>query len=327
MSAGRGVPPCGGRTDKVGTPSRVHIGPSILPCPTPGLPPRSRHQASWGIRREETRMMRAYEMMIIIDGDVDDPKAQAWMKTVTDGVSAAGGEIHGKIDWWGKRQFAYPINKKPSGYYMVAEIVAPGRLARRTRAHAPSRGRRRPSQAHPSARGRGRAPRHGSAPPPERSSHKGESTWHRKTASRWSATSPADPELRYTPAARGSRASGSPSTGATSRTVNGRSRCRSSTSSPGAISARTLPPASARACASSSPVGSSSASYETKEGEKRSVTEIRADELGPSLRWAQAQVERISRDDATAAGGGGGGGGAARPRSRVRRRRAVLTPH
>ena len=70
-------------------------------------------------------MMRAYELMIIIDGDVDDPKAQTWMKTVTDGVAAAGGELHGKIDWWGKRQFAYPINKKPAGYYMVAEIVAP----------------------------------------------------------------------------------------------------------------------------------------------------------------------------------------------------------
>ena len=49
-------------------------------------------------------------------------------------------------------------------------------------------------------------------------------------------------------------------------------------------------------------------SYETKDGEKRSVTEVRADELGPSLRWAQAQVERISRDDATGGGGGGGGG-------------------
>ncbi len=54
-------------------------------------------------------------------------------------------------------------------------------------------------------------------------------------------------------------------------------------------------------------------SYETKEGEKRSVTEIRAEELGPSLRWAQAQVERISRDDATArSGSSAGGGGASR---------------
>ncbi len=53
-------------------------------------------------------------------------------------------------------------------------------------------------------------------------------------------------------------------------------------------------------------------SYETKEGEKRSVTEVRADELGPSLRWAQAQVERISRDAADGGSGGGGGGGASR---------------
>ena len=42
--------------------------------------------------------------------------------------------------------------------------------------------------------------------------------------------------------------------------------------------------------------------YETREGEKRNVVEVIADELGPSLRWAQAQVERISRD---AASGGG----------------------
>jgi small subunit ribosomal protein S6 len=71
-------------------------------------------------------MMRAYELMVIIDGDVDDPRAQGWVKTVTDGIVAAGGSIHGRPDWWGKRQFAYPINKKPSGYYMVAEILAPG---------------------------------------------------------------------------------------------------------------------------------------------------------------------------------------------------------
>jgi single-strand DNA-binding protein len=49
--------------------------------------------------------------------------------------------------------------------------------------------------------------------------------------------------------------------------------------------------------------------YETRDGEKRSVIEVIADELGPSLRWAQAQVERISRDAAPSGGGGGGGGG------------------
>ena len=74
-------------------------------------------------------MTRAYEMMVIVDGDVDEPQAQAWTKKVADGVNAAGGQLHGKIDWWGKRQFAYPINKKPAGYYLVAEMIAePGAL-------------------------------------------------------------------------------------------------------------------------------------------------------------------------------------------------------
>ena len=49
------------------------------------------------------------------------------------------------------------------------------------------------------------------------------------------------------------------------------------------------------------------------------MVEVIADEIGPSLRWAQAQVERISRDAADGGnrggggtGGGGGGGGANR---------------
>lgn len=36
-------------------------------------------------------------------------------------------------------------------------------------------------------------------------------------------------------------------------------------------------------------------SYETQDGEKRSVVEVVADELGPSLRWARAEVERTQR--------------------------------
>ena len=41
--------------------------------------------------------------------------------------------------------------------------------------------------------------------------------------------------------------------------------------------------------------------YQTQQGEKRTVVEINADEVGPSLRFATAQVER------TSSGGGGGG--------------------
>lgn len=41
-------------------------------------------------------------------------------------------------------------------------------------------------------------------------------------------------------------------------------------------------------------------SYETNDGEKRSVVEIVADEIGPSLRWAQASVEKTTRSQAPA---------------------------
>ncbi len=47
--------------------------------------------------------------------------------------------------------------------------------------------------------------------------------------------------------------------------------------------------------------------YETKEGEKRNVVEIVADEIGPSLRWARAEVERIARDSGNNAGASGSG--------------------
>lgn len=49
-------------------------------------------------------------------------------------------------------------------------------------------------------------------------------------------------------------------------------------------------------------------SYETQDGDKRSVVEVVADEIGPSLRWATAQVERTDRRSGDGGGGGGGGG-------------------
>jgi single-strand DNA-binding protein len=48
-------------------------------------------------------------------------------------------------------------------------------------------------------------------------------------------------------------------------------------------------------------------SWETQEGDKRSKIEVQADEIGPSLRWATAQVARNERRDGGFDGGSGGG--------------------
>src|SRR3712207_6552031 len=58
-------------------------------------------------------------------------------------------------------------------------------------------------------------------------------------------------------------------------------------------------------------------SFETKEGEKRTVIELEVDEIGPSLRYATAKVTRAARGEGGGGGGGGfgggGGGGASDP--------------
>lgn len=46
-------------------------------------------------------------------------------------------------------------------------------------------------------------------------------------------------------------------------------------------------------------------SWETDEGDKRSVVEVQIDEIGPSLRWATATVNKTQRSDGDFGGGGG----------------------
>jgi single-strand DNA-binding protein len=58
-------------------------------------------------------------------------------------------------------------------------------------------------------------------------------------------------------------------------------------------------------------------SFETREGEKRTVIELDVDEVGPSLRYATAKVNRTQRGSTGggfgSSGGEGGGGGASAP--------------
>jgi single-strand DNA-binding protein len=50
-------------------------------------------------------------------------------------------------------------------------------------------------------------------------------------------------------------------------------------------------------------------SYETREGEKRTVVELEVEEVGPSLRYATAKVARVQRSGGGAGYGGGNSGG------------------
>ncbi len=54
-------------------------------------------------------------------------------------------------------------------------------------------------------------------------------------------------------------------------------------------------------------------SYETQDGDKRSVVEVVADEIGPSLRWATAEVTKNERRTGDGPGASASGGGASRP--------------
>jgi small subunit ribosomal protein S6 len=70
--------------------------------------------------------MRAYELMVILDGGIDDAAAQGWVKSISEQIAGKGGSVIGKADFWGKRRFAFEINKKTEGYYVVYNVVAEG---------------------------------------------------------------------------------------------------------------------------------------------------------------------------------------------------------
>ena len=72
--------------------------------------------------------MRAYEMMVICDGDLDESAVQGVINQTTAQIESAGGTV-AKTDKWGRRRFAYEINHKTEGSYVVFEIEAePGAL-------------------------------------------------------------------------------------------------------------------------------------------------------------------------------------------------------
>ena len=66
-------------------------------------------------------LTRAYELMIIVDGDAEESTKDI-LGQVDKLVQAGGGRI-ATTDNWGRRRFAYEINHKWEGVYVVLEIV------------------------------------------------------------------------------------------------------------------------------------------------------------------------------------------------------------
>ncbi len=64
--------------------------------------------------------MRNYEVMFVIDPTLEEAKKDATVETVQS-IIAADGEVV-KVDVWGMRKLAYPIDKKEEGYYAVVEF-------------------------------------------------------------------------------------------------------------------------------------------------------------------------------------------------------------
>ena len=71
--------------------------------------------------------MRAYELMVIISGDLDETAARAQATDIESRLNQAG--TVATTDFWGRRQFAYEIDHRTEGTYVVYEVLAdPGAL-------------------------------------------------------------------------------------------------------------------------------------------------------------------------------------------------------
>ena len=70
-------------------------------------------------------LLRKYELVWILGGDVVEVQGTESIEKVTSLVADAGGEVTG-TDIWGKRALAYPIKKNSEGYYLQANFEIDG---------------------------------------------------------------------------------------------------------------------------------------------------------------------------------------------------------
>ena len=67
--------------------------------------------------------MRPYEVMVIFDTGADDAAVNGVLDRGLEALKAKGG-VPGRVERWGRRTFAYEVQHKREGYYVVIELTA-----------------------------------------------------------------------------------------------------------------------------------------------------------------------------------------------------------
>jgi len=68
--------------------------------------------------------MRPYEVMIIFEASLEEDDIRAGIDRATELITSKGGHAV-RVDRWGKRRFAYELQHRTEGYYVLIEVSAP----------------------------------------------------------------------------------------------------------------------------------------------------------------------------------------------------------
>ena len=71
--------------------------------------------------------MNKYELLLILSASVEEGDKDALIEKVSKILEAKGATIE-SVDKWGNKKFAYPINYKTEGFYVLMNVEAPANV-------------------------------------------------------------------------------------------------------------------------------------------------------------------------------------------------------
>jgi len=67
--------------------------------------------------------LRPYEVVLILEANLEESQVQAVLNRASETLTGGGATVE-RTEKWGKRRFAYPIDKKVEGYYALLQVTS-----------------------------------------------------------------------------------------------------------------------------------------------------------------------------------------------------------